>query len=108
MAHLVFALIYNGIVANIVVGDYASCDAVAKNSYGDTAYAVDVTRYPVNIGDSYHDGIFEREEGGETVKIDPVPTEADQIATLTSENAALRDELDAVSLAVLDIVGGIE
>ena len=108
MAHSVFALIYNGVVANIAVGDYTNCDMAAKDTYGSTAFAVEVTQYPVAIGDSYHDGIFEREVDGETVTIQPIPTEADQIAALTAENAAMRDELDAVSLAVLDIVGGVE
>lgn len=108
MAHQVYALIYNGVVANIVVGDYTNCDMAAKDTYGSTAYAVEVTQYPVDIGDTFHDGIFEREVGGETIKIEPIPTEADQIAALSAENAAMRDELDAVSLAVLDIVGGVE
>lgn len=108
MAHLVFALIYNGVVANLVVGEYTACDMVAKSSYGDSAFAVEATQYPVQIGDVYQDGYFKHEVDGDMVTIEPIPTEADQIAALKNENAAIHEELDAVSLAVLDIIGGVE
>jgi len=108
MAHLVFALIYNGVVANLAVGEYSACDAAAKSSYGDSAFAVDATQYPVHIGDIYQDGYFKQDIDGTMVVIEPIPTEADQIAALKLENAAIHEELDAVSLAVLDIIGGVE
>ena len=107
MAHEVFALIHNELVVNIVVGTYTNCDNAAKDTYGENAFAVDVTRYPVQIGDFYRYGRFERETDIGTVTIDPVPTEADQIAALISANQDIRAELDAVSLSVLDIVGGV-
>lgn len=104
MAHNVFALIYHGIVVNIVVGNYENCNSVAVDMYGESAFAVEVTRIPVQINDTYHDGIFERTEDGVTVTIEPLPTEADEIETLKSANDAFRMELDAVSLSVLDLV----
>lgn len=104
MAHNVFALIFNGVVANVVVGDYTDCDAVAKTSYGSTAFAVDVTYIPVQPEDTYHDGIFERIVNGVTHTVEPVLSESQQISQLKATNAELRDELDAVSLAVLDLV----
>ena len=104
MAHNVFALIYHGIVVNVVVGNYEDCNNVAVDMYGDSAFAIEVTRIPVQINDTYHDGIFERTEGGVTVTIEPLPTEADEINTLKGVNDLFRLELDAVSLAVLDLV----
>lgn len=104
MAHNVFALIYHGIVVNVVVGNYEDCNKVAVDMYGESAIAVEVTRIPVQINDTYHDGIFERTENGTTVTIEPLPTEADEINTLKGVNDSLRMELDAVSLAVLDLV----
>lgn len=104
MAHNVFALIYHGIVVNVVVGNYENCNEVAVDMYGESAFAVEVTRIPVQINDTYHDGVFERTEGGETVTIEPLPTEADEIETLKGLNNDLRMELDAVSLSVLDLV----
>ncbi len=104
MAHEVFALIHSGVVANVVVGTFADCDAVAKASYGNNAFAVEVTRIPVQSGDAYHDGVFERTENGETVIIEALPTEADSINTLNNLLNSMRLELDAVSLSVLDLV----
>lgn len=104
MAHEVFALILHGVVANIVVGNYEECNKVAVDMYGEQAFAVEVTRTPVQINDTYHDGIFERTENGVTVTIEPLPTEADEIAALRGINDNMRLELDAVSLAVLDLV----
>lgn len=104
MAHEIFALIHSGVVANVVVGTFADCDAVAKASYGNNAFAVEVTRIPVQSGDAYHDGVFERTENGETVIIEALPTEADSINTLNNLLDSMRLELDAVSLSVLDLV----
>lgn len=104
MAHEVFALILHGVVANIVVGNYEECNKVAVDLYGEQAFAVEVTRIPVQINDTYHDGIFERTENGETVTIQPLPTESDNIETLKSLISNVRLELDAVSLSVLDLV----
>lgn len=104
MAHEVYALIFNGVVANVVVGTFADCNAVAKASYGEGAFAVEVTRIPVQSGDAYHDGVFERTENGETVTIEALPTESDNIETLKSLISNVRLELDAVSLSVLDLV----
>lgn len=104
MAHEVFALIFHGIVVNVVVGKYEDCNKVAVDMYGESAFAVEVTRIPVEINDTYHDGIFERDVDGVTVTIEPLPTEADEINTLKGANDLFRLELDAVSLAVLDLV----
>lgn len=104
MAHEVFALIFNGIVANIVVGTYTDCDAVAKATYGNNAFAVDVTYIPVQPEDTYHDGIFERTVNGETCTINPILSESQQIELLLNKANEMRGELDAVSLAVLDLV----
>lgn len=104
MAHEIFALIHNGVVANVVVGTFADCDAVAKASYGNNAFAIEVTRIPVRSGDAYHDGVFERTENGETFTIEALPTEADNINTLNNLINTMRLELDAVSLSVLDLV----
>lgn len=104
MAHEVFALIFNGIVANIVVGTYTDCDAVAKATYGNNAFAVDVTYIPVQPEDTYHDGIFERTVDGETHTVNPILSESQQIALLLNKANEMRDELDAVSMSVLDLV----
>ena len=96
VAHEVFALIHDRDVMNIVVGEYYDCDQVAKETYGASAYAIDVTQYPVQPGDHYLNGRFWREIDGEEITIDPVPTEADEIANLN--NAMSNVELALVEL----------
>ena len=46
-------------VQNIIVCDnYTVANELAKLSYGEEAYAVDSTRYPVTFGDTHVEGIF--------------------------------------------------
>lgn len=99
IAHEVFALISGRDVMNIVVGEYYDCDQAAKAEYGASSFAVDATQYPVEIGDHYLNGRFYRIEDGQEVDINPVPTEADEIASL---NAALND----VELALVELYEG--
>ena len=99
VAHMVFALIHEGIVKNTVVGEYYDCDQVAKATYGDNAFAVEITQIPTQIGDTYN-GTFHREVNGETIEIRPVPTEAAQIATLT-------ESLNNIELALVELYEGV-
>ena len=59
-----YALICDGVVKNIAVfdpnGAYTMANLLAKEQYGASAVAVNVTDYPVHIGDTYRDGIFYR------------------------------------------------
>lgn len=59
-----YAFICDGVVKNIAVfdpnGAYTMANMLAKEQYGGSAFAVNVNDYPVNIGDSYHDGCFYR------------------------------------------------
>ena len=103
VCHTVFALIQGDMVRHVIVGEYEECNQIARIDYGDQAFAVEVTRIPVTTGDIYRSGTFYRSEKGVETRIDPIPTEADQIADLRSMLSALRAELDAASLAVLDM-----
>lgn len=105
VAHLNFALVLGREVMNVVVGTYHECSEVAKSMYGAEAFAVEATQVPAEIGDLYHDGYFFRIENGSEMMIEPIPTDSEKIDRLIAENKALREELDAVSLSVLDIVG---
>ena len=96
VAHEVYALISGRDVMNIVVGDYYNCNESAKLQYGASAFAVEITQYPVQPGDHYLNGVFYRDVDGEEVVIDPVPTEADEIASLN--NAMSNVELALVEL----------
>lgn len=96
-----FALIHDGKVKNIVVGEYYDCDQAAKATYGEQAFAIEVTQIPVRIGDDY-DGRFSRTEDGEKVYIDPLPTDSEQIA-------ALNEALENIELALVELYeGGLE
>lgn len=103
--HTAFAQIYEGAVVNTVIGLYGDCDQTAKDIYGPEAFAIEITQIPVQPGDIYRDGYFFRMENGKETMIEAIPTDSEKIDQLIAENKALRDELDAVSLSVLDIVG---
>ena len=100
-AHLSFALIHNNTVANIAAGTYADCDAVAKATYGAEAFAVDITYIPVEIGDSYIDGVFSRDG----VTVERELSEEQTIKALKAQNEALQAQVDLIALSLLDIVG---
>lgn len=72
---MIFAIIENGVVANVIVGPLPNgMDGVALNGR------------PVAIGDTYADGVFTR--GGETVL-----TYAERIAELEAQILSLQSQL---------------
>lgn len=106
ICHTIFAIISECEVKNVVVGEFEPCNQVARLDYGDEAYAVEVTQYPVQIGDFYEGGVFYREVNGEEVRIDPIPTDSQKIDMLTAENASLRAYLNDISMAVTELAEG--
>lgn len=99
VAQEVYALISGRDVENVVVGDYYNCNEIAKQTYGASAFAIEVTQYPVQPGDHYLNGVFYRDEEGEEVPIDPVPTEAEQIARLA-------ESVNNIELALVELYEG--
>ena len=103
IVHQVYALISEETVQNVCVCDnYEMANYIARASYGNSAFAVDCLQYPCQIGDSYRNNTFYRtdEETGEEIVIEYVPTQEQQVQTLTNElenskavvNALLYDE----------------
>jgi hypothetical protein len=99
VAHEVYALISGRDVMNIVVGDYYNCNEAAKTEYGASSFAVEITQYPVQIGDEYLNGVFSRLVDGEYIRIDPYPTESEEIIRLS-------DALNDVELALVELYEG--
>lgn len=102
IVHEVFAQILEGEVKNIMVCEnYPVADYLTKCTYGPEAFAVDCLQYACSVGDKYHDGDFWRValETGEETAIPPKPTQEQQVATLTAENAEL-------TLAMAEMIGG--
>ena len=95
-AQEVYALISGRDVMNIVVGDYYNCNEAAKRDYGASAFAIEVSQYPVQPGDHYLNGVFYRGDEGEEETIDPIPTEAEQIAKLS-------DAVSNIELALIEL-----
>lgn len=72
-------------IENIIVADnYEIASQLARLQYGESAIAVDTTRYPLKIGDIYEDGIFYSAETGNEVNANP--TEQEAIKELKKEN----------------------
>lgn len=102
IVHEVFAQIFEGEVKTVIVcGNYPMADYLTKCTYGPEAFAVDCLQYPCSAGDKYHDGFFWRvdQENGEETQIAYVPTQEQQVAALTAENAEL-------TLAMAEMIGG--
>lgn len=106
VSHEVYALISEGEVKNVIVGDFYNCNEIARMNYGDDAFAVEVTHIPTEIGNKYINSQFLREENGEMVVIEPTPTEEQAIQMLTAENVELREQLDNLALAFLETTKG--
>lgn len=54
-----FAIIRGETVKNDIVCDnYELADQLARSIYGEDAFAVESTQYPISVGDSYRDGVF--------------------------------------------------
>ena len=102
LVHEVFAQIFEGEVKNVMVCEnYPVADYLTKMVFGDTAYAVNISQYPVGISDKYHDNLFWRinKETGEEIIINPLPTQEQEVAQLKAENEEL-------TLALAEIIGG--
>lgn len=79
------------VVANTFVCDnYNTANTLAKSTYGEEAFAVDTTRYPVSVGNEYRHGSFYDENGA---MIFPNPTEDEKIIALEVENAKLKEAI---------------
>ena len=78
----IFSLINEDKIKNTIVCDnYEVANQIAKITYGDNAFAVDTTLYPVNIGDNYINGLFYRD--GELIERNP--TEEERITELNNQ-----------------------
>jgi len=102
LVHQIFARIFEGEIKNIVIGEnYPMEDHLTKMIYGDDAFAVDITQYPVGIGYKYHDGFFWKieENTSEEVMVDPYPTQEQEIELLKAENEEL-------IIVLADLIGG--
>ena len=104
--HTIFALIDDGEVKNIVVGEYYDCDQVAKATYGDSAFAIDITQYPVQIGDTYENGNFYRIVNGMKKKVEYIPTDSEKIDSIIISNEETLAYLEEVATLLIEIAEG--
>lgn len=106
IVHQTFAIIINEEIENIMVCDnYTLANDIVKMT-NKTAVAVDVSRYPVRIGDKYIKGLFYEKNSNEL--INPLPTEKEEIELIKGDSVA-KEELildNAYRVAVLEISTG--
>jgi len=105
IVHEIFAQVIKGRIENIVICEnYPMADHLAKCIYGPEAYAVDCLQYRCMIGDLHHDNTFWRidEETGEEVALEYIPTQEQQVASLTIENEELSSQLTVTQLALTE------
>lgn len=103
--HYTYAQIYNGKVENTFVCDnFELANLIARCAFGDEAFAIEISQYPTQIGDSYRDGSFYRtnEETGEEIEIPYIPTDSQKIFDLEQENARLIIQLESTASQLTD------
>ncbi|GEM_PF-2152934 len=94
-AHKVFAQISDGTVQNIIIGEnYPTADHLTKCIYGENAFAIECTQCNCSINDKYHDSRFWTilEDGTEQM-IEYIPTQEQQLETLTYTVSTIQNEL---------------
>ena len=99
-----FAFVKEQKIVNIAVyapdGAYTAANLQAKQFYGSDAIAVDVTQYPVKIGDTYENGTFLRDR----IQIDPLPTDEEELAILKKTVSSITESANSASEAVDSII----
>ena len=91
------------------VGGYQEANRIAKEVFGETAYAVNATNIRAKAGDRYHDDAFwhveVNDDGTETeTKLEPVPSEEDRIEAVETTSATNTSSIDANTTAIDDIL----
>lgn len=102
MAHTVWALIKDGVIVNLALGSYYDVSRIGIVTYGEGTVAIEVTQYPVKIGDTYEDGKFYTMEGETKVEVERIPTEAETVAEHTNELASHDSDIDELWVAILE------
>lgn len=102
-----FAFIANDEIKNIAVftpSGYTDATLTAKNIYGSDAIAVNVSQYPVAIGDKYINGEFRRySSNGKYTVIEYIPTESENIQELKAASTKISDDITDVQLALAEL-----
>lgn len=103
LVHQIYAIIKNNVIDNIIVCEnYTVANDLAK-MIDKESFAVDVTYYPVRIGDKYVEGLFRDKNNNEI--INAMPTEKESINIIKEENLK-KDELildNAYRVAILEL-----
>ena len=108
VVHEIYAIIYDDVVRNTIVGDYTSCNEYAKANFGETAFAIDITLIPAQTGDTYENGNFYRVINGKKKQIKPVPSDSEQIAELVASNREVTSLLEDTMTLLLELAEGQE
>lgn len=95
-AHQVYADVFEGVVKNVSVGDFGVTDQIAKERWGADAVAINVTQIPVQIGDTYKDGVFYR-DGVEIEVLLTAEQAATQALSLANQAIASADYVTMMS-----------
>ncbi len=113
--HQVYAQIRDSQVLNIVVcANYEMANLVARQTYGESAIAVDCTYWACEIGDTFRDNTFYDQQGNQreykgseveniTVLQQQVSDDNDTIIDLMYENDKLKDQVEEDNDAILEI-----
>ncbi|WMJ90615.1 hypothetical protein [Anaerocolumna sp. MB42-C2] len=105
----IFSLINEETIQNIIVCDnYETANQIARVQYGDDAYAVDTTQYPLSIGCKHINNIFYEEDGKtEVCKILTADEEANLAKLKTEElEKKMAEQQDTIDMLILTSLEG--
>lgn len=108
MIYKLFAQIVDNEVKDIITGDYEKCQNETFTKYGVDSYCVEVTQYPIQIGDFYN-----RDEGkfyhlniatNTLDQIEQIESTDEQIVNLSNKFDTITQELIEENARLLDTV----
>lgn len=93
----IFSQIKDDTIKNIIVADnYEMANYLAREIYGEGAFAVESTQYPTSIGDKYIGGVFYFKDGETRIPRTNTAEEDVQIALQKAEK--LQANLDYIAM----------
>lgn len=88
--------------------DYEIANEIAFKIYGSDVNVIDVTQFPVKVGDLFQKGRFFRpNDSGGVDFIERIPTQKEQAAELRNENATLVEMTINSQVRLVELENGI-
>lgn len=104
VVHTIFAIVSDTVIKDVCVGDYGITNDIAHERYGNDAFAIEVTQYPVQEGDKYIDGEFRRyTDDKKYTVIEYIPTDEQKITALEGKSSEASSTIEQNTNDITDL-----